>query len=105
MRRFIRQTLPRSEGPILYSKTCVYTLTPDRDFVIDTLPEYPQISLALGAGHGYKFASLFGRILADLAVKGRTRYAIAPFAVDRPLLRMEDPPRNFLLRRRESAGV
>jgi len=86
-------------GPILYSKTCISTLTPDRDFVIDRLPAYPQISLALGSGHAYKFAGLIGRVLSDLAVEGRTEHNIAPFAVDRPLLRMEHRPTNFLLRR------
>lgn len=102
---FLQRTLPRAYGPILYSKTCVYTLPPDRDFVIDTLPEYPQIALALGAGHGYKFAGLIGRILSDLAIEGRTSYAIAPFTVARPVLHMENPPKNFLLRREAPAGL
>lgn len=102
---FVRNTLPRAYGPILYSKTCISTLTPDRDFVIDMLPAYPQISLALGSGHAYKFAGLIGRVLSDLAVEGRTEYNIAPFSVDRPLLQMEHPPTNFLLRRPvESTG-
>src|SRR5438105_12532703 len=93
---FVQRTLPRMDGPVLYSKTCLYTLTPDRDFVIDTLPGFPQIALALGAAHGYKFASLIGRILSDLALDGRTDYNIAPFAVDRPILALADPPKTFL---------
>jgi len=96
---FLQRTIPSAYGPILYSKTCIYTLTPDRDFVIDTLPDFPQISLALGTGHGYKFAGLIGRILSDLATSGATEYDIAQFAVDRPVLRMANPPRNFILRR------
>jgi sarcosine oxidase len=87
------------DGPILYSKTCVYTLTPDRDFVLDTLPDYPQIALALGAGHAYKFAGLIGKILSELAVDGHTQYDISPFAVDRPALQSLQPATNFLLRR------
>src|SRR5438105_15878541 len=94
---FVQRTLPRMDGPVLYSKTCVYTLTPDRDFVIDTLPAYPQIALALGAGHAYKFAGLIGRILSDLAVDGETSFDISHFAVDRPILQLADPPRSFLL--------
>lgn len=96
---FVQRVLPRAFGPVLYSKTCVYTLPPDRDFVVDVLSQYPQISLALGAGHGYKFAGLIGRILSELAIDGTTDYAIAPFAVTRPVLQMANPPRKFLLRR------
>jgi sarcosine oxidase len=102
---FLQRTIPRAYGPILYSKTCVSTLPPDRDFVIDTLPAYPQIALALGAGHGYKFSGLIGRILTDLSVDGRTQYEIAPFAVDRPILQMAEPPSNFLLRRETRSRV
>jgi sarcosine oxidase len=47
--------------------TCLYTLTSDRDFLLDTLPDHPQISVALGAAHGFKFASWFGRTMAGLA--------------------------------------
>ena len=96
---FLQRTIPKAYGPILYSKTCISTLPPDRDFVIDALPDYPQVALALGAGHGYKFSGLIGRILSDLAVDGRTEYDIAPFAVDRPILQLAEPPSNFLLRR------
>jgi sarcosine oxidase len=94
---FVQYTLPRAYGPALYSKTCLYTLTPDRDFVIDTLPDYPQIALALGAGHAYKFAGIIGRILSELAIDGSTTHDIAPFAVDRPILTMENPPTSFLV--------
>ncbi len=51
--------------------------------------------LALGAGHGFKFASIFGRILSELAIDGATDYNIGAFAVDRPLLTMDNPPRAF----------
>ncbi len=47
--------------------TCLYTLTSDRDFLLDRLPDHPQISVALGAAHGFKFASWFGRTMAGLA--------------------------------------
>ncbi|HZS87248.1 MAG TPA: N-methyl-L-tryptophan oxidase [Chloroflexota bacterium] len=96
---FVQRTLPRAYGPVLYSKTCIYTMTPDRDFVIDTLPGYPQIALALGGGHAYKFAGLIGRILSDLAIDGTTSYNIGPFDYERPILQMAEPPRNFMLKR------
>ncbi len=93
---FTRQHLPRAHGPVVYHKTCVYTMPPDRDFIIDTLPEHPQIAVALGAAHAYKFASIIGRILSDLAIEGNTAFPIEPFTIDRPILTMENPPKNFM---------
>ena len=66
-----RQYLPSALGPLLYTKTCLYTLTPDRDFVLDTIPEHPGISIAIGAGHAFKFASVIGQILSELAMDGQ----------------------------------
>lgn len=86
LRAFLARTVPRSLGPELYTKTCLYTLTPDRDFVIDTLPEHPQIALAIGAGHAFKFAGLIGRILSQLAADGQSAYPIEAFRLDRPAL-------------------
>ena len=73
--RFLERRLPSALGPVIYTRTCLYTLTPDRDFVLDTLPERRDVSVAIGGGHGYKFASVIGRILADLAVDGRSDHA------------------------------
>ena len=64
---FLARHLPGA-GRRAGTKTCLYTLTPDRDFVIDRVPGHPGIVVALGAAHGYKFAALFGRLLADLAL-------------------------------------
>jgi len=86
LRRFLERYIPRSLGPELYTKTCLYTLTPDRDFVIDTLPDHPQIAIAIGAGHAFKFAGLLGRILSDLATQGESSYPIDAFRLDRPAL-------------------
>lgn len=86
LRAFLARTIPRSLGPELYTKTCLYTLTPDRDYVIDTLPGHPQVALAIGAGHAFKFAGLIGRILSQLAAEGRSSYPIEAFRLDRPAL-------------------
>ena len=83
---FMAQRCPGALGPELYTRTCLYTLTPDRDFIIDRLPEFPQVSVALGAAHAFKFSSLIGQILADLATEGDTRQPIAPFTLQRPAL-------------------
>lgn len=83
---FLARYLPGALGPELVSKTCVYDLTPDRNFVIDTVPGYPHISLCIGAGHAAKFAALLGHILADLAIDGETGYPIDSFTLDRPAI-------------------
>ena len=67
-------------------KTCLYTLTPDRDFVLDAVPGRPEVLVALGAAHGFKFASWFGRTLTELALTGTTTSDISPFGFDRPAL-------------------
>ena len=53
--------MPGAVGAALQTKTCLYTVTPDRDFVIDRLPDHPGVVVALGAAHAYKFAALLGR--------------------------------------------
>ena len=86
LRSFLGRYIPDSLGPELYTKTCLYDMPPDREFVLGTLPEHPQISIFVGAGHGFKFASLVGKILSELAVYGNTEYPIEAFRVDRPAL-------------------
>jgi sarcosine oxidase len=75
---------PALNGRLLATKTCLYTLTPDGDFLIDRLAGSPQIIVASPcSGHGFKFAPLIGEILADLATLGETRHAIARFGLGR----------------------
>ena len=61
-------------------------MPPDRNFVIDTVPEHPQIIFCAGAGHAYKFASLLGKILSELAIDGETDYPIESFTLQRPAI-------------------
>ena len=42
---FLGRYIPKALGPIIYTKTCLYTLTPDRDFVVDRLPAIPTWSV------------------------------------------------------------
>ncbi len=86
--RFIRECLaryiPDANGEPLGVKGCIYTVTPDEHFVIDRMPGAEQVIFAsCCSGHGYKFASAIGEILADMAVKGSTRFDISPFALAR----------------------
>ncbi len=63
----VRRTLPGA-GPPVRSVRCLYTLTPDRDFVLGPVPGHPAVVVGLGAAHGFKFAPTLGRMLADLAL-------------------------------------
>ena len=83
---FIREHLPGAVGPPIEVRTCLYTLTPDQDFVLDLVPGTSNVSLALGTAHGFKFASAFGRALVDLALDGGSEWRLPRFAADRPAL-------------------
>jgi monomeric sarcosine oxidase len=84
LRSYARSLLPGLSGEIIESVSCRYTMTPDEDFVLDVHPEYPQIVIAAScSGHGFKFAPVIGRILAELAVDGVTGHDIARFRLDR----------------------
>ena len=61
-----------------------YTVSPDEHFIIDAVPGAPQAVFASAcSGHGFKFASVVGEILADLATTGRTSHPIGFLAPDR----------------------
>jgi monomeric sarcosine oxidase len=94
---FLARYIPSALGPVIYTKSCLYTLTPDRDFVLDFLPDHHNAMVAIGGGHGFKFSSVIGRILADLAVDNRTEHELEPFRIDRSILRQENPPRNYMV--------
>lgn len=71
---FLNRFIPDGYEHTLVMKTCLYTNSPDQDFIIDYLPEYDKdIVFATGfSGHGFKFVSVVGEILADLALNGTT---------------------------------
>lgn len=84
MRGAIAERMPTLNGEFLHAKTCMYTNTPDEHFVIALHPTCPQVAVAAGfSGHGFKFASVVGEIMADLVTEGKTRYPIALFRPER----------------------
>ncbi len=93
---FLQKFIPDAVGPVLYTKSCLYTLTPDRDFVIDKIPEHPDCLIAIGAGHAFKFASLIGKILSELAIDGHAESDISQFKITRSILQEKNPPKNFM---------
>jgi sarcosine oxidase len=97
IRRFVADHLSDADGGVHLAKTCLYTLTPDRDFIVDRVPGTERCWVAVGAGHAFKFASVLGRILADLAVDGATDVDLTAFAADRAILRETDPVRTYIV--------
>jgi sarcosine oxidase len=87
LRHFASRYFPEGCGPTMALRTCMFTNTPDEHFIIDRHPEHPQVILASPcSGHGYKFCSVIGEVLADLAIDGRTRHDIGFLRLDRPAL-------------------
>ncbi len=99
VRDFLAAHLPGADAPDIYTKTCLYTLTPDRDFVVDRVPEAPGVTVLLGAAHGFKFASVLGRVAAELAFDGATPSSpeLDGFRIDRPILLEAEPATSWMV--------
>ena len=81
---WMHSILPEVDAIFVSGSTCMYTMTPDSDFLIGRHPHQPNVLVAAGfSGHGFKFSTLVGRILADLATTGETAYPIERFRLDR----------------------
>jgi sarcosine oxidase len=93
VREFLRERLPAWAGKTVLAKSCIYDLPRDRELVVGAVPGHPRVFVAVGAGHAGKFASLLGRILADLTLDGRTAYPIEAFSPDRASLSEAAPTR------------
>lgn len=78
LRQFGEKYFPNGSGRTLSMKACMFTNTTDEHWILQTLPDIPQVSVAAGfSGHGFKMASVIGEILADLSQFGQTSYDIA----------------------------
>ena len=77
-----------SRSPVLDSTTCIFTNTPDHDFVIDFHPEHSNVLISSPcSGHGFKFASAIGELQAEMVTTGSSRFDLTPFRLDRLLKR------------------
>jgi sarcosine oxidase len=84
VRAVLRDFIPAAAGACVQSTVCLYTNTPDRDFLIDRHPAYPQVLLVSPcSGHGFKFAPAIADIVADLAIDGRSDVDLTPFQLAR----------------------
>jgi sarcosine oxidase len=84
LRAYLERYLPDAAGEAFAPSTCLYTNTPDENFVVDTLPARPHIAIGGGfSGHGFKFAIAIGRALADLVERGETKMEIRHLGMGR----------------------
>ena len=80
---YVQERLP-ALGKATHAEVCLYTETPDEDFIIDVHPRCPDLLIAAGfSGHGFKFCALVGRIMSELVRNGKTGFDIHPFCIDR----------------------
>jgi sarcosine oxidase len=76
--------LPSAAGALRSSSTCLYTNTPDEVFIIDRHPAHANtLIVSACSGHGFKFASAMGEVIADLVLDGHSRFDLAPFGLSR----------------------
>ncbi|MPZ37808.1 MAG: N-methyl-L-tryptophan oxidase [Rhizobiales bacterium] len=84
IRAAVAEHLPAANGPLVEAKTCLYTVAPDSDFIVDRLPDAASILVASAcSGHGFKFAPVIGEILADLATARSAKHDISRFGIPR----------------------
>lgn len=84
VREVLARFMPDANGPLKETAVCMYTNAPDEHFVIGRHPRYARVIVASPcSGHGFKFASVLGEVLANLATDKEAGFDISPFALDR----------------------
>ena len=77
LRDFLAACLPEVSSRVTDHAVCLYTMSPDENFIVDRHPLHANVVFAAGlSGHGFKFAPVLGRALAELALDGKTRLPI-----------------------------
>lgn len=81
---YVARHLPGLSDKCVKAVSCLYTVTPDHNFVIDTHPEYPQIIIASPcSGHGFKHSAAIGEVLSELAIDGKSHFDLSAFKINR----------------------
>jgi sarcosine oxidase len=84
VRDFMSRYMPLANGPRLDSRVCMYTNTPDFNFILDLHPADDRVVVASPcSGHGFKFSNVIGSIVADLSLTGQTGFEIGFLSVNR----------------------
>jgi sarcosine oxidase len=88
LRDGIRRYFPQADGPTLAMKVCLFTNSPDEHFILDSLPGSNRVAVAAGfSGHGFKFCSVVGEIIAGIAIDGQSPLNVPMFRLDRPAIK------------------
>ncbi|XP_049912266.1 peroxisomal sarcosine oxidase isoform X1 [Epinephelus moara] len=84
LQRYIARCLPGLVPEPAVVESCLYTLTPDRHFVLDCHPTYSNIVFGAGfSGHGFKFGPIIGKLLCELTLGEVPSYDLSPFRIRR----------------------
>lgn len=84
LRDCVRSIFPGADGALIRASTCIFTNTPDEHFIVDRLPEAPEVLVVSAcSGHGFKFCSVMGEIVSDLVTGDRTSHDITLFRLAR----------------------
>ncbi len=84
VQRFVRHHFPDLPRQPRRWVSCLYTNTPDRDFLIDYHPDSTAVILVSAcSGHGFKFLSAIGELVARTAIRGRSQGILRPFTLRR----------------------
>ena len=80
----LKQFFPDANGDVLALRSCMFTNSPDEHFILDRLASTPEVIVASPcSGHGFKFSSAIGEILADLVTEGSSKFDLSLFSLKR----------------------
>ncbi|XP_077995829.1 peroxisomal sarcosine oxidase-like isoform X3 [Glandiceps talaboti] len=84
LEKYVSEHFPGLENKPCIQEACMYTWTPDEDFILDRHPHFSNIIMAAGfSGHGFKLAPIVGKVLSELAMNRKPSYDLSPFKIDR----------------------
>lgn len=85
LRKFMKNHIPQvASAPLKESRICLYTMTPDEHFIVDTHPEFSHVAIGAGfSGHGFKFSTIIGKMLTDIVLEGETPHNDSLFKISR----------------------
>lgn len=84
LQHFLSRYMGKGSFRLREGKTCMYSMTPDEDFIVDHHPDYPEVMFALGfSGHGFKFASAVGETLSEMVLEKELTVDMTPFRLSR----------------------
>lgn len=82
---FLERYFLMEDSSCIRGAVCMFTMTPDEDFIIDRHPDHENVAIAAGfSGHGFKYISAVGGIIRDLILGEESDFDLSPFSIQRP---------------------